>query len=208
MSDKTPQSAFYVTKNMNLKEDSRPPRYSWAPGEYLCTCFSCQEYFAGDKRAGLCADCAYALPDPEPFNAAEMESTLTEAEYHLGRWESFGRAVAKEVGCLASMADPRPEAGNAHIISAIVALKNQIEAIKARNVINAIKQICPDCGHTLDENDECANCWKTSHEELHAEFGHIYAALTCFLKDWKDGDFTLPRLAEIHAEKLRELIAQ
>lgn len=116
-------SKITPTLHPNIKQDARPQRYSWAPGEYLCTCFSCKSHFAGDKRSGLCADCAYALPDPEPFNAAEMEATLTEQEYHVGFWESFGRAVAKEVGCLASIVDPRPEAGNAHIISAIQKLK-------------------------------------------------------------------------------------
>jgi hypothetical protein len=140
-----------------------------------------------------------------------LKSTQSELDLlriELGCWTQFGQAVAKELGCLVSYIDPRPSHGNGHIILALVALKNQLEAIKARNVINAIKQICPECGHTLDENDECANCWKTDCEATHAEFTPIYSALTCFLKDWKDGDFTLPRLAEIHAEKLRELVSR
>jgi hypothetical protein len=42
------------------KEDSRPARGSWAPGDYVKHCRKCGEQFMGDKRAGSCADCAYA----------------------------------------------------------------------------------------------------------------------------------------------------
>jgi hypothetical protein len=51
---------------MNIKDDKRPQRYGWAPGGYLQTCRTCNEHYSGDKRATLCADCAYALPDPTP----------------------------------------------------------------------------------------------------------------------------------------------
>ena len=43
-----------------LKEDHRPPKGWWADGHYMNRCFQCGENFAGDKRAGQCADCAYA----------------------------------------------------------------------------------------------------------------------------------------------------
>jgi hypothetical protein len=42
------------------KGDDRPARGLWAPGEYLNLCRRCRLYFVGDKRAGHCADCAYA----------------------------------------------------------------------------------------------------------------------------------------------------
>lgn len=49
----------------NLKAlDERPPRGWWAPGGYISHCCKCKCNFIGDKRAGHCADCAYALPDP------------------------------------------------------------------------------------------------------------------------------------------------
>lgn len=41
------------------KEDKRPMRDGWAPGDYFCTCFACKKQFIGDKRAVQCADCAY-----------------------------------------------------------------------------------------------------------------------------------------------------
>ena len=41
------------------KQDDRPQRGWWAPGEYLNLCRRCNKYFVGDKRAGICADCAY-----------------------------------------------------------------------------------------------------------------------------------------------------
>jgi len=44
---------------MQTKNDSRPKRYFWAPGNYLCMCCLCDDKFIGDKRASTCADCAY-----------------------------------------------------------------------------------------------------------------------------------------------------
>jgi Asp-tRNA(Asn)/Glu-tRNA(Gln) amidotransferase B subunit len=53
------------------KHDDRPQRYGWAPGEYIhgrCVGQLCRELedssFIGAKRAIICADCAYAMPDP------------------------------------------------------------------------------------------------------------------------------------------------
>lgn len=42
------------------KQDDRPQRGWWAPGDYFNRCHRCQDYFTGDKRAGICADCAYS----------------------------------------------------------------------------------------------------------------------------------------------------
>jgi len=44
-----------------IKEDKRPRRGGWAPGSYQCFCCECEKPFMGDKRAVMCADCAYAL---------------------------------------------------------------------------------------------------------------------------------------------------
>jgi len=41
------------------KEDARPQRGGWAPGNYFNRCIYCSEIFIGDKRACSCADCAY-----------------------------------------------------------------------------------------------------------------------------------------------------
>ncbi len=48
----------------DFKTDARPMRYLWAPGGYVNVCKTCNDDFIGDKRAQICADCAYALPDP------------------------------------------------------------------------------------------------------------------------------------------------
>jgi hypothetical protein len=40
--------------------DTRPAKGNWAPGKYMCRCIKCGKTFAGDKRAGSCADCAYS----------------------------------------------------------------------------------------------------------------------------------------------------
>lgn len=41
------------------KEDKSPQLGPWAPGDYCGVCYGCHEKFVGDKRAMLCADCAY-----------------------------------------------------------------------------------------------------------------------------------------------------
>jgi hypothetical protein len=43
-----------------MKLDKRPHRKGWGPGDYFCTCTTCNKDFIGDKRAWSCADCAYA----------------------------------------------------------------------------------------------------------------------------------------------------
>lgn len=47
------------------KEDQRPQKGWWAPGVYINQCRRCSDYFIGDKRSGICADCAYN-PNPKP----------------------------------------------------------------------------------------------------------------------------------------------
>lgn len=49
----------------DYKTDERPKRGWWAPGGYYNTCRICSAQFIGDKRAGWCADCAYAKTDEE-----------------------------------------------------------------------------------------------------------------------------------------------
>ena len=57
--------------------DAAPPSIFRAPGDYLFKCHDCRHdggkdrTCIGDKRAIMCADCAYALPDDhEPRNIA------------------------------------------------------------------------------------------------------------------------------------------
>lgn len=49
-----------------MKVDDRPPKGGWATGPYLNTCRRCGGDFLGDKRAWICADCAYE-PVVEPL---------------------------------------------------------------------------------------------------------------------------------------------
>jgi hypothetical protein len=51
---------------LDWKTDVRPQRFGWAPGDYIGRCCECHDAFIGDKRAIMCADCAYAIPDPRP----------------------------------------------------------------------------------------------------------------------------------------------
>jgi hypothetical protein len=43
----------------DFKTDKRSAKAGWAPGDYACKCCVCSIQFNGDKRASMCADCAY-----------------------------------------------------------------------------------------------------------------------------------------------------
>lgn len=55
------------------KQDDRPPRGWWAGGEYMNVCRKCGQHFIGDKRAGHCADCAYADSPNDPSSATRPD---------------------------------------------------------------------------------------------------------------------------------------
>lgn len=60
--------------------DPRPQRFGWAPGTYLNTCRECKQSFEGDKRASMCADCAYSIT-PEYIERPEL--TKNEGECNV-----------------------------------------------------------------------------------------------------------------------------
>jgi hypothetical protein len=60
--------------NLEYKEDNRPQRGGWAPGNYINRCGECQSQFVGDKRAVWCADCAY---DDEGLQRKEEQNDDT-----------------------------------------------------------------------------------------------------------------------------------
>jgi hypothetical protein len=43
----------------SVTRDKRPRYGFWAPGYYYCKCTECKEQFVGDKKAVVCAPCAY-----------------------------------------------------------------------------------------------------------------------------------------------------
>lgn len=88
-----------------LKEDDRPQKGGWAPGDYWhAHCRCCDRAFAGDKRAYECADCAYGpiywrmteegpvVDDVRTING--MLETL-DVEHRVVSGESVSVAVAK-----------------------------------------------------------------------------------------------------------------
>jgi len=48
-----------TTRNDIAQKDDRPKYGRWAPGDYHSQCIKCGQHFIGDKRAMVCADCAY-----------------------------------------------------------------------------------------------------------------------------------------------------
>lgn len=62
---------FNETAPKPTEVDQRPKRLSWAPGGYSCECFECNRRFIGDKRAMLCAPCAY-MSDETDFNRRKI----------------------------------------------------------------------------------------------------------------------------------------
>ena len=54
--------------------DKRQKKKFWAPGSYLSRCRECEKEFLGDKRALMCSDCAYVVPDTEPPNPLKRDA--------------------------------------------------------------------------------------------------------------------------------------
>lgn len=80
----------------DLKHDDRPHRFGWAPGSYTCKCGDCGAQFIGEKRAFMCADCAYALTDEEAARRRERNlSALTSRVGWTGRIELTGNDELK-----------------------------------------------------------------------------------------------------------------
>ncbi|WP_315729775.1 hypothetical protein [Bradyrhizobium sp. SZCCHNRI2010] len=77
-----------------MRIDIRAPRLGWAPGKYLCQCRGdgCRSkavidrLFSGDKRAWMCADCAYAAPDPLPVDPVQAAIDILISD-NPDRWE-------------------------------------------------------------------------------------------------------------------------
>ena len=55
--------------------DKRPKKKFWAPGNYGRRCQECNNEFIGDKRAAMCSDCAYFVPDAELPKPLEQDAT-------------------------------------------------------------------------------------------------------------------------------------
>ncbi len=72
----------------DYKKDDRPKLFTWAPGEYINECPQCDEKFIGDKRAIICADCAYSYEEKEsePFEF-EVEDRVVKV---LGSYQADG----------------------------------------------------------------------------------------------------------------------
>ncbi|MCS3881190.1 hypothetical protein [Bradyrhizobium elkanii] len=98
------------------KTDSRPQRHGWAPGEYIharCVGQLCQELddssFIGAKRAIMCADCAYALPDPQSEQVVDPAPKLTQ-EKLIEMIKDMFRQVRQIELALEEFEDARDEA--------------------------------------------------------------------------------------------------
>lgn len=82
MTEQTNEQKGELKRFGDFKEDKRPQRNWWAPGEYINYCRICGDGFIGDKRAGHCADCAYKLPD-EPTNTRTPATSTDQATVEL-----------------------------------------------------------------------------------------------------------------------------
>ena len=94
------------------KEDPRPARGGYAPGNYMVVCHGCNEVFVGDKRASQCADCAYSATK----------------EPHMADLDEITSAVRSALGDFIS-----PEKANA--------LATALRPIHGREAVEAIRQV-------------------------------------------------------------------
>jgi hypothetical protein len=113
---------------MNYKTDSRPQRYSWAPGGYVHTCISCKDGFTGDKRAMLCADCAYALPDPTPKPPVK-EGEQVKGKY---RYEWLADGSHKIIG---------PDGPIAETYASYIKGESELRAQTIINALNSVERL-------------------------------------------------------------------
>lgn len=87
----------------DAKTDDRPQRGWWAPGNYIGTCARCKDPFIGDKRAGNCADCAYAEPDSAPSVPTHADF-IRGASFIASRAAQWSGEIA--IGFMADMGKP------------------------------------------------------------------------------------------------------
>lgn len=82
-----------------FKTDERPKKHGWAPGEYTCKCSVCACDFVGDKRASMCADCAYS-PEIEARQAKKDKEALKKKviSLHLNNPKLSDEALGKHFG--------------------------------------------------------------------------------------------------------------
>jgi len=83
-----------LTGKAMKNQDHRPQKGWWAPGEYFCTCTVCGTLFVGDKRAGVCAVCAYAEPDGSDLTHLTLKEALAYARKTRGLIDT---AMAQEI---------------------------------------------------------------------------------------------------------------
>jgi hypothetical protein len=86
---------------IGYKTDDRPIRGGWAPGYYQRKCCICESIFVGDKRAIMCADCAYKDREKmEPkLELSELEilrAELEKVKIELLEWENREASVCPE----------------------------------------------------------------------------------------------------------------
>lgn len=111
--------------------DQRPQRFAWAPGNYSCKCWTCGKAFIGDKRAALCAPCAY--------NDAGVAQAVTRAETEIARWTR-----------IAVDADECRETAEARVKEV------QAELVREKGW-NGIQMLCADSQKRACEAVEAAN---------------------------------------------------
>ncbi len=70
-----------VVKNFKPSNNQqRPAKGKWSPGTYQCRCIRCNRMFIGDKRATVCADCAYKATSLGM--SEEFQQEMTEEEFN------------------------------------------------------------------------------------------------------------------------------
>lgn len=77
-------------------KDERPRRGSWAPGGYLGKCRDCGQHFEGDKRATMCAVCAYSEETEVPSMSLELERLARRYDAHADLCAERARMLRAE----------------------------------------------------------------------------------------------------------------
>jgi hypothetical protein len=165
-----------MTYEESKQRDTRPCRDGWAPGLYVCICIKCRKEFCGDKRAMVCAPCAYAKPDAEltatpetaftPEKIAELRALYASAEMTMSCFASKGDLIEARDNYSAAAHAALPAA-----LDEIERLAAQLEtsANLFGEQIHIAQQMKAERDAAIAERDEAGKGWRRKCAEVEAE---------------------------------------
>lgn len=138
----------------DYKRDTRPPRKGWAPGQYLNKCCTCGSQMLSDKRAVLCADCAYkeAVPTPDRRVSDERRAEHEALYFTIVEHNKDERLTEKTLRFINDLlADSDDD------FKRIVELEAQLSDARA-NALEEAAKVVEEASHDTNDSIAAATC--------------------------------------------------